>query len=419
MKRNKLAMLLLSLATAFGLWLYVINYVSLESEATYYNIPVVFTGESVLQERGLMITGGRESTVTLRLSGKRADLSNLDNTNITIEVDLSKVDKGSRVEVVYNIRYPGSIPNTAIDVLSQEPSAITLSIEERDEINVPVVIDYGGTAQPEGYLAMLEEAVLSEEKIRISGPASILDKITQAVIPVDLTDRTETFNEEYSYILCDEEGQAVDLKELVSVDDDGLVRLDLTILRLKEVPVWIEIIDGGGATSENSTITIDPEVLLIAGNELVLEKIDRIELIGEINLGQINEETAMTFDIIVPDNVRNISNLTQATVTVSFPNLMTKTFSVKNFIPVNVPEGMEAEIQTKDLQVTLRGPASLVRKMTDEDVSVEVDFANAAMGTTTVRGTVKVDSEFAAVGHMGTISVTATLREASDEEPAA
>ena len=40
--RNKILSGLLSLVIAFGLWLYVITYVSPGSEETYYNIPVVF-----------------------------------------------------------------------------------------------------------------------------------------------------------------------------------------------------------------------------------------------------------------------------------------------------------------------------------------------------------------------------------------
>ena len=414
--KNKFLMALLSFAIAFGLWMYVINYVSLDSEDTFYNIPVNFTGESMLQERDLMITDGRGATVSLRLSGKRSDLTKLDSSNITIEADLSSLDKGNRVEVAYTIRYPGGIPNSAIKVLSQEPGVITLKIEEFDEKYVNIVPDYGETTQPEGYLAMLDDAVLSEKQVKISGPVSILDQISSAVINVDLTDRTESFTGEFAYTLCNAEGEPVDLKELVKVDDDGLVRMDLTILRIKEVPLWIEIIDGGGATSENSTITIDPEVIQIAGNDQVLEKIDRIELIGEINLGELEEDTELIFDIAVPENVKNITNLTQAAVKISFPNLMTKEFNAKNFTAVNVPAGMEAEILTKDLAVTLRGPASLVRKMTDDDVSVVVDFANAAMGTTSVRGVVRLDSEFAAVGQMGTFTVTATLREEAPED---
>ena len=39
--KNKILAALLSVAVAFGLWLYVITVVNPESEKTYYEIPVV------------------------------------------------------------------------------------------------------------------------------------------------------------------------------------------------------------------------------------------------------------------------------------------------------------------------------------------------------------------------------------------
>ena len=54
--KNKITSFLLALIIAFGLWVFVITTVSPGSVETFYNIPVVREGESVLQERGLMIT---------------------------------------------------------------------------------------------------------------------------------------------------------------------------------------------------------------------------------------------------------------------------------------------------------------------------------------------------------------------------
>ena len=48
MARNKLYSMLLSLAVAFCLWLYVSNNVSIEDSNTFYNIPVVMEGEAIL-----------------------------------------------------------------------------------------------------------------------------------------------------------------------------------------------------------------------------------------------------------------------------------------------------------------------------------------------------------------------------------
>ena len=72
--KNRFGSILLSIVIAFGLWLYVITYVSPNSEETYYNIPVVLEGESVLNERGLMCTSTSSSTVSLQLAGARSDL---------------------------------------------------------------------------------------------------------------------------------------------------------------------------------------------------------------------------------------------------------------------------------------------------------------------------------------------------------
>ena len=72
--KNKFGAILLSVAIAFGLWLYVITYVSPNSEETYYNIPVVLEGESVLNERGLMCTSTSSSTVSLQLAGVPKDM---------------------------------------------------------------------------------------------------------------------------------------------------------------------------------------------------------------------------------------------------------------------------------------------------------------------------------------------------------
>ena len=69
MRRSKLYSIALSFVVAFGLWLYVVSTVSQQDDRTYYNVPVVMEGESVLNERNLMITSKSASAVSLHLSG--------------------------------------------------------------------------------------------------------------------------------------------------------------------------------------------------------------------------------------------------------------------------------------------------------------------------------------------------------------
>ena len=86
--KNKIYAALLSLACAFCLWLYVISAVSPGSTDTYYNIPIVWEGESLLNENGLMVTAVSSNTVNLKLSGNRSDLSRVNSGNITIKPEM-------------------------------------------------------------------------------------------------------------------------------------------------------------------------------------------------------------------------------------------------------------------------------------------------------------------------------------------
>jgi len=66
--------------------------------------------------------------------------------------------------------------------------------------------------------------------------------------------------------------------------------------------------------------------------------------------------------------------------------------------------------------VVLRGPLEQIRKLTEEDVVVRVDFSGAGLGATTYDATIYVDPEFAGVGAVGTYSVSAKLTADTEKE---
>ena len=252
--KNKFGAILLSVAIAFGLWLYVITYVSPNSEETYYNIPVVLEGESVLNERGLMCTSTSSSTVSLQLAGARSDLIKVNQSNITVKANLSAItEPGQKINLRYTISYPGNVAQNALETLSQ--SDFYVDVEYRRVKDVPVVVQYDGT-RSEDYLYDTENVQLDYSTVNIIGPASVADKIRQAVIEVDLTDQSESISESYRYTLCDEKGNPVDAAEITT--DVEEIHLDMKIQRIKELRLVAQVTYGGGATEENTTVTINP-----------------------------------------------------------------------------------------------------------------------------------------------------------------
>ena len=218
--KSKILACLLSVVVAFGLWLYVITVVSPESEKTYYEIPVVLQNKEVLAERGLMIVSDTP-TVTLALKGKRIILNELNEANINVLSNVANIEKPGTHRLTYDLSFPGNVADNEVSVTSSSTDLITLKIENKIKKPIPVVIDYGGSAVPEGFIADLKNAQLDYPSIMISGPESVVSLISQACIEVDLTDQTKTLIGEYQYTLLDSEGNP-QWADLVLNDPQGL-----------------------------------------------------------------------------------------------------------------------------------------------------------------------------------------------------
>ena len=416
MFKNKFLTGLLSALIACALWMYVITVVSPGSTDTYYNIPVNLRNESALHDRGLILTSSDALFVNMELSGNRTDLAKITKDNITLVADLSTIYEPGTQTVNYTYSFPGNVANDAITVLDRSPSKITLTVEQLISKSVPINLVYEGKLLSDDYIVDKDNVMLTDMQgteiedgmVDVSGPKSVIDQITQAVIKVDLTDRSTSFSDNYRYTLCDKDAEPVDAQYVTT--NVGEISLTLYIQQVKEIPLRLEIISGGGATEETSQINFEPKTIKISGSESALDLIDELVL-GTINLGEMTEDQELTFPIELPAGVTNRTGLEEATVTVKFPELLMKTFTVTQITPVGVPNGYEADVVTQALSVTVRGPRELVEAMTEKDITVNVNFAGEQPGTFTASAHVTMSAAYSGVGAVGTYSVSATMRE--------
>ena len=410
--KNKITSILLALVIAFGLWVYVITTVSPGSQETFYNIPVARDGETVLEERGLMITHVSTSTVNLTLSGTRKDLAKVNPGNITLKVDLSKIYGPGTHSLRYTPSYPGDVASNAFVEESRYPENITFVVEERHTSIVPVEILWEGTT-PEGFMTDKENKLLDHDHVTVSGPASVVDQIAKAVIQVDLNERRESISESYRYTLCNTAGEPVDA-ELITTNVEE-IRLDVKIQRFKDIVITYELVEGGGAKRENAIVTLSDETIRVSGSDAVLGSLGDEIVVGPIDLGSIRD-TVLTYPINLPAGVTNLSGVTSVEVNVKFVGLTTNTITVREFTAINVPEDLMATMDTKYLDIVVRGPAGPMRGLKPEDIIVTVDFAGKEPGSTeTYPVTITFTNDIKGVGAVGTYQVWATLEPTPDE----
>lgn len=384
--KSKLLTLLLSAAIAFGLWMYVVTVVDPESESPYYDVPVVFDGLSVLSDRNLMIISGNTATVDLRLLGNRTDLNKLDKTNITILADLSRITEPGEHSVKYSISYPSSAG--AIEVLEQDPQYITVHVSRRLTKEVPVDVRYTG-ALKQNFVADVQNPTLDHATVTVTGPQEIVDQIHSAAIEVDLTGRSDNIVETYRHTLCDENGDPIEDVSAVTVNVSD-IRVTVRIWQIKEIPIVIQVVDGGGLTAEDITATPNHTSILVSGSEAALEGFDQIELVIELN--HLTASGTLPFKIELPQNVNNESGISEILVDVKVPEMTKKVIFVsqERFVMINVPENMQADIWKGQLLVTVRGRENKLQDVTEDNIMVYIDFSKAFPGTSYYNCTIEI-----------------------------
>jgi hypothetical protein len=357
----------------------------------------------------MMLSSEEKQSITLVLSGNRSDLSKVNSGNITVKASLTGIyEPGENIELDYTISYPGDVPSNAFVEESRNPETVKVSVEKLvSNKEIPVVVRYNGTSVPEGFMCDKENAELDHNVILITGPGSVADLISQAVVEVDLTDKRESISEDFRYTLCDAEGNPIDA-QAITVNTEN-VHLDLRIRRVKEVALKVNVVYGGGVAPENVGVSLDYETIRVSGGEAVLDALGDEIVIGTINMAELERSQDVTFPITLPEGVTNETGITEVTASVRLVGVNTREMAVSDIQIQNVPEGMEVELITQKLTVTVRGPSGALSLLTEDDISAIVDFSGAEEGIATFKVTIVFSEDFQKMGAVGTYSVSATV----------
>lgn len=107
--------------------------------------------------------------------------------------------------------------------------------------------------------------------------------------------------------------------------------MTLPVVKYKQIPLTVKLIDGGGATADDVAYEISPSYITISGDADVVDGINQIVL-GEIDLAQVEQDGTVDFPILIPNDSKNVSGDESATVSLKFKGLATAAFG---FPPLN------------------------------------------------------------------------------------
>ena len=383
-QKNKGLYMVVSVLVAIGLWVYVVGALNPDSSGPVRNLPVAFVGTNVLESRGLMIVSGTDQTVTLNVTGKRDALLALSAETVSITVDVSSVTQPGQYSSEYLVSYDPSVPASSLAIMDRYPQTVSYTVVRQATRTIPVRGTATGSVA-EGYQA--GEFSFAPETLEVRGEEDLVNQIDYALVTLDQEDMSETYSGDLPYVFITFTGDTMEPARFET--SAALVRTTLPVFQLKEVPLSVNVIPGGGASDKNVTVDIEPKSIMVSGAPADLEPLKEISL-GDIDLAKILGSDTLTFPISLASELTNVSGVGEATVTLTMEGLTTTTLEVDNIELIHCPEGYFADAVTKTRQVQIRGEEAAVESVTASQLLIVADLNNAVAATGTQTIPVKV-----------------------------
>ncbi len=399
---HNLGLKILAFFVAFGIWLIVINYADPVDKITYSGIKVELLNTESLTDVGKVYDVLNDSdTVNVTIYGKRSFLENISQENIHAVADLEDITIMNTVAIeVYSNKN-----NSEIDSIKQSRAAVELSVENLKEIPLTVLVTTTGEPA-DGYI--LGDVTQNQNTVRVSGPESVVNRITRAACSVSVAGRNSDLSTSADIRLLDTDGKIVthnNLKTNVST-----INVGVEVLPTKEVPVVYNYL---GTPAEGYKMTGEPEadynVVTIAGRSSSLSNISAINVpAAELSVDGADTSISRQLDLndYLPEGIRLVTDDEEGfdglvSVNIDIEELIYKYFNVpiRNLRAIGVPDDYEVEILVRrededddseyrpvNLKVHLFGIADDMKNLTSAsirgvvDVGAYLDTYNAGKG---------------------------------------
>ena len=382
---SKAFWVIVSLILSIIMWVYVASVETEEFKQTFRGVRVQLVGEQLLRDsKNLVITDMDTSTVTVEVVGPRRIVGSLDSDSIYAQIDVSKLTRAAYTSQQYSVIFPDGTDTSNLTVTRKTPETINFMVSAQTTKSIQVRGSFDGSVAP-GYTA--EEPIFEPATITLSGPEAYLRSVDHAWVSFGKENVESTYEVETGYTLMTADKTPASTTGIALSPD--VVTAILPVLTLKEINLGINLIEGGGATAENTKVTIEPESISLAGDSKLLAGINKITL-ATIDLTDFSSTFTDTYLIPIDNDLRNITGVTEAKVTVEIIGLETKGFKVTNISCVNVTEGYQAKILTNNLYVMLRGNPESLALVKDENIRAVADLTDMNESTGTFMPKVKI-----------------------------
>ena len=402
---NKFTLKVLSLIIAILIWLLVRNVDDPIVVRTFYEIPVSIENASYLAENleiPLLVDG--KDTVKVRVKGARSVVSKLKKEDIKAVADMTQIISKDTTPIMVPVEVTGTgISDSDITV---RPRNIQVDIEKQKSVEKTIAVSTGDTQPDKDY--EIGNLKANPEKVTISGPETIINKIDKVVALIDVTGRKESNIEIKSQLkiydknldeLSPKQLEYLNIKEI----SDNTIRIQAQFWKVKQnVKIKAEYSGEPKRGYEVDSINLVPDTISVAGTDEALKKLEQegntLEIPGKyIDVTDKTGDFEQNIDLseLLPEDlklVRDLNSSVIATVKILPYNSRDYEVSVTQIEADNKAEDLDLVFQDEQITIRAKAKEQDLDSLSAANIQVQIDLSGYGEGeyevpvTVTVRG---------------------------------
>ena len=392
---NNKALMVASLIAAFIVWFAMSQYYNPVNTRTIKDVPINFDiSDTAVANLGLDVVHYDTDSVSVVISGKTADLSSVEASDIVITPTLSAVTEAGTYEITL-------VPSKTklfsdFEIVSVTPQKINVTFDELITRTFDVSAEAVGCTTSGSLVP--EVPVMTESATRtlnVSGAKTDVERIASVVARAQVNkELTETSTFDADIVLLDSDGNEIDS----SFMNLGFRTANITVAVSMTKTLPIKPVFSNKPDAVDFRYSLSESKITVIGKPEIINEMTRVNL-REIDCGLItagNKTFDREFDL--PSGVRVYdSSVSSVTVTLHTDSYISKTLRVTNVSFTGVDSSRSARLKS-GISITVMGSKKEIAALTAADLTLNVNLSGeTAAGDYEKTATVTVSSNFKTV----------------------
>ena len=370
---SNILMVIGSVIIAVIIWFVISITIYPTTPKTISNVPldIDITGTSA-EDNGLSVIKSDVKTVNVTIKGDRSSIGNFSADDLIASAVIENVNKAGEAEL--NIKITAKKSDEKFEVTSVSPSTVNVMFDRVDTREFELSVEAPNLKAKDDLYMDSEDFKCTPKKVEISGPSTQLDNIEKAAVIVNNSQELESAYTFHSseVALYDKNGGKIDMSNMRLGDNDYTIEIPVYMQKKLDLSYDLKY---APSSFDSKSLALDMSVdsIKLASPNTELEKIDKWT-IGSIPLYDIGWDYNKTFDIEIPDNYKDLSNVSAVTVKLNTDGLAKKTVTVNDISILNAPSGYNCSVNTYGLEFEIIGPEDDIAEITEKDIIASVDL---------------------------------------------